>query len=268
MKTIAWLYFHQGFTDIINSMALITYYSRLYSTLHVIIRSDFENFYIFYIHSYNNVILHSVDHRILNGSLGSHHGNMATHFDLYNKDVDILFIGNHDTLRTDKYKNRSSNTHVYFVAQFYISYDIKYITRVNDFIFERDLELEDKKYTKIIGDKENYILYHDTKDVPLFEIENDIKINPTTFIQLEYMSDTMFDCLKILENATELHLIDSVWACFCFIVDSKYGLFKNKIIHVYCKRYYEDMFSHPKRLDNWKFYIYDSHNNGQLIKTI
>ncbi len=59
--------------------------------------------------------------------------------------------------------------------------------------------------------------------------------------------------IKVLENATEIHLLDSVWGSLCYHLDCKYNLFKNKNIpvYLYAKRGYEAMFSDPIKMDNW-----------------
>ena len=66
------------------------------------------------------------------------------------------------------------------------------------------------------------------------------------------MSDVFFDYIKVLENAKSIHLIDSVWAAICYLLDAKYTLLKNIDVNVHCLRGYEEMFIEPKKLPNWK----------------
>ena len=96
-----------------------------------------------------------------------------------------------------------------------------------------------------MGSLTEYVLYHDTKEVEIPKKED------CTIIQLDHLSDIFFDCIKILEDAKEIHMIDSVWACFIYLIDCKYKLFHDKLIHVYCKRSYFEMFTSPIKLDHW-----------------
>ena len=117
----------------------------------------------------------------------------------------------------------------FFVTKFYTDYEIPYITRINDFTFNRNKELEENKYNEFI-DKygKEYILYHEV-------IENynkNIKI-----INLNGISNIFFDMIKVLENAIEIHLLDSVWGAFIYQLDAKYRLFQSKkIIILYAKK--------------------------------
>jgi len=57
--------------------------------------------------------------------------------------------------------------------------------------------------------------------------------------------------ITVLENALEIHLLDSVWGAFIYQLDAKYKLFKNKKIILYADRGYKPMFTRPIQLDNW-----------------
>ena len=57
--------------------------------------------------------------------------------------------------------------------------------------------------------------------------------------------------IKVLENAIEIHLLDSVWGTFVYLLDSKYNLFKNKKSIFYAKRVYSTMFKEPMINNNW-----------------
>ena len=156
---------------------------------------------------------------------------------------DFLGIGCHDIIRKDKYNNSFRCIDNCFVKGFYQSYDIPYITRINNFEFSRSYQLEEKTYNNFINIHGNrYILYHEV-------IENynkDIKI-----INLNGISNIFFDTIKILENAIEIHLLDSIWGAFIYQLDAKYKLFQNKKIFLYAKRDYRKMFEEPIKLDNW-----------------
>lgn len=93
---------------------------------------------------------------------------------------------------------------------------------LNNFYFERNFELENKLYvktTKEIGNK--YILIHEDlsrsrkKSVfrPL-EINRKNIINPSNYpiINLNGISNIFFDTCMLLENAYEIHVMDSCYA--------------------------------------------------------
>ena len=65
-------------------------------------------------------------------------------------------------------------------------------------------------------------------------------------------SDIFFDMICILQNAFEIHLIDSIWAAFIYLLDAKYKLFNDKQIYIYALRGHHAMFTRPIKLLNWK----------------
>jgi len=170
---------------------------------------------------------------------------------LYN-DYELNIIGVNDFGRTDGMKNifRNSYPDVFFVEKFYLCYDLDYNERVNSFSFNRNYELENKKYLNFIDENTNeYILYHEDGQRNL--ILNNNKNLGIKWVNLNNTTNIFFDYIKILENAKEIHLFDSVWASVIYLLDSKYGLFKHIPIKVYCLRGYQQMFTEPIKLKNW-----------------
>ena len=167
--------------------------------------------------------------------------------------MDYLGIGLHDNYRNDTYDNNFFKYKCYFVKKFYIPYNIPYITRINNFIFTRNLELENQKYNDFVnthGDK--YILIHQDRPRNIL-IEQFIDNNNNyKIIDLNNTTEIFFDMIKILENSIEIHLIDSVWGAFIYLLDAKYNLFKNKNIYLYPLRGHTEMFIDPIKLKNWK----------------
>jgi hypothetical protein len=60
-----------------------------------------------------------------------------------------------------------------------------------------------------------------------------------------------FDMIRVLQNAKEIHMIDSVWAAVCYSIDARYGLLSHIPIYIYCHRGFRQMFTEPKTLPNW-----------------
>lgn len=240
-----YLLFHQGWTDIINCLSLINYYlNNNYDLIYLIIRADSNKLIDYYVRSFGDkVIVIYVDK-----SKYLDHANAISYLreNNCNLEHDFLFHGLHDILRKDNYAHKFNSND--FVKSFYVSYGINYNERINSFVLQRDINLENKVYENFIKNYgANYILHHEIK-----EIENK-KNNNINVINLNDKTDIFFDYIKVLENSIEMHLLDSVWAAIVYHIDCKYKLFQNKKIYVYCKRGHNKMYSEPLKLDNWIF---------------
>jgi len=210
-----YFYCHQGWTDIINCFPLINYYSKKYDKLICFFREDSYELVSYYISQFENVVF-ECDKKITNMSDGH-----------------ILFHGIQDSYRNDKYKNMfvHSSQVEHFVSRFYTVYQIPHYEIINSFNFKRNLELEEEEYTKFIqqhGTK--YVLYHE----PSYHLLN-LNIDNNLFkkINLDGRVKNIFSYIKILQNSKELHLVDSVWAAMCYLLNCKYGMFKDKKIFLY-----------------------------------
>jgi len=241
MNTSGIIYFHQGWTDIINCLSLLNYYSEKYIQIYLVIRSDSKELVDFYTNNIKNLTVFYEDISTTNSNAIQFVINKYPNLNLQNSD--FIAIGGHDHCRKDEYNNKFEHIDGCFVKGFYESYNIPYIIRVNYFIVTRDYELEDKIYNNFINlYGSNYILYHEViedynKDIPI--------------VNLNGKTNIFFDYIKILENAIEIHLLDSVWAVLIYLLDCKYQLFNNKKIFLYNKRGYRKMFEEPIKLENW-----------------
>jgi hypothetical protein len=241
MNNTGILYFHQGWTDIINCLALINYYCNLYDTIYLIIRNDSKELIDFYIKDIKNIQILYEEKKNINLDGIQFVINKYNNIDLQN--CDFLGIGDHDNSRKDQYNNKFRCIDNCFVKGFYLSYDIPYINRISNFEFNRNYGLEEETYNNFINTYgNNYILYHEV-------IEN--YDQNKRIINLNGISNTFFDYIKVLENAIEIHLLDSIWGAFIYQLDAKYRLFQNKKIFLYAKRGYRRMFEDPVKLENW-----------------
>ncbi len=248
MTASATIYFHQGFTDIINCLPLIDYYvdTKKYDNIYIVLREDAESILQSYFFNKDismiklvllpKVILDQIDIvKYMEGFLGT---NLV-------HNMDFLIHGNFDILRHDKYKfafHKKMQTD-FFVKALYSAYDIDYSTRINKFSINRFCEYEDQVYNDFIKEHgSNYILTH----------EIDIKHPSLKVVNLNQKSETFFEYIKVIQNAKEIHLLDSVWAAIIYLLDAKYHLFADKNINVYCNRGYIKMFTEPIKLQNWK----------------
>jgi hypothetical protein len=269
------VYFHQGWTDLIICLPLIDYYLKTYEELYVILRSDAKEFTDYYLKEKQNVkpIYIKTDN-------GRYYGNILKEnilepqyrqngdggVILIPTEYDLLFHAEHDRFRTDKYnhywyKNNPDNKlSRHFSESFYTFYDIEYKERILNFNLNRDYVMENDVYNEFIKDNGNdYVLYHDDESNHLHgslhvstKINFESVIDGFTYVNLNKKSQKFFDFIKVLENAKEIHLVDSIWAGICYSLDAKYGLFKDTNVFLYDKRGHRFMFENPFKLDNWQ----------------
>lgn len=241
----ATLYFHQGMTDVVNCLGMINYYSDLYEELYVILRSDVSEMINYYINGLDNV--HPI---YIETENGLYFNDIRKHII---NNSDILFFGEHDYQRVDNYKmiwHRNQEKVQDFVSKFYTLYGLDYNIRVNNFNLKRDYDKEESVYQDFLKKNgKDYILIHDN---PTWNSPTEIDIKGDNIINLNKTTNIFFDYIKIIENAKEIHLIDSVWACILYLIDARYNLFSHLNINVFCKRGHYYMFNNPIKLKNWK----------------
>ncbi len=243
----ALLFFHQGWTDIINCLPLITWYSKRYKKLYVLMREDAWMLIQFYIRGTTNVVPIYVPKKLLGEvswrNLVAIEHHKITHFEL---------IAHYDTQRPDHdpykgaYARRNALDDAPFERLFYEAYDIPYIERVNSFVLYRDPVAEEVAYSKLIK-REPYICTHTNPELQLFvKPEEGVDI-----VELNQSSPMFFDYIRILQHAKAIHVIDSVWAAVCYMLDAKYGLLETVPVYLYCHRDFHRMFTEPVKRPNW-----------------
>jgi hypothetical protein len=87
--------------------------------------------------------------------------------------------------------------------------------RIKNFHINRDEELEDEKYRELEG--KEYFLVHDDS-TRNFEIPENLFNKNIHRINLNMKSEIMIDMLKIIENAKELHFIDSSYSVLIYLL--------------------------------------------------
>lgn len=220
------LYSHQGWTDIINCLPLINYYANKYSELLFMVREDAKPFIDYYIKGLDNVQVVYVSKQTLDTN------NILPPYG-----IDILYHGFHDRNRTDIYNGAFEKSSIYFAQRFYECYGISFMEKVNLFSIQRDLNIEEQKYQGFISEHGmDYILFHDDQNTPGGETGinlNDVLSQVENKVNLNGITKNVFDFIKVIENAKEIHLVDSIWAATCYLLDAKYGFFKDKTINLY-----------------------------------
>ena len=242
------LCFHQEWTDIINCLALINIYSSKYKTLYLIIRDDAVKLIQYYIKDIKNIFLLTAPKLNINNHEFLNIINNLKELKIEGYEYIALF----DVKRpiTDKYHNvwipaEQSKSDIRFERKFYELYDLSFSDKIDKFELRRDIDLENEVYNRIVKN-EPYICVHDREGVYPITVNNDYHI-----IKLAEASEIFFDYIKILQNAKEIHVIDSVWAAVYYQLDAKYRIFENIPIYVYCVRGHNKMFSEPINLPNW-----------------
>lgn len=241
------LYFHQGWTDIINCLPLINIYAKRYPMLYVVVREDADLLIRFYLRGLKNVMPLFYPKKSLD-TLGW--ASLVNVKALGIKNYEL--IGDFDVGRIDNYKGqygriRDSGLDIPFEELFYIAYNIPYSSRISEFVLYRNPDVEGEVYDNIVKN-EQYICTHTNKGLNLY-------VNPDpsyNIIELDTTTYRFFDMIRVLQHAKAIHVIDSVWGAVCYMIDAKYGLLENVPVYVYCHRDFHRMFTNPKNLPNWK----------------
>ena len=234
---------------------MINIYSAKYSKLYILVRQDAWGLIQYYIRGLRNVIPVYAPHSVLN-EMGIRVVDIARHNITHIELIGQLDVGRpaSDPMRdayrrfAAKYAYRrpdGSMSHT-FERIFYEAYNLPYADRIDKFVLYRDPILEETVYNRVVKQKP-YICVHNNPLLNLVVCPN----STLPRIELNQSSDIFFDYIRVLQHAEEIHLIDSVWAGICYLLDAKYKCFHEKPIYVYCYRDFHRMFTEPVALPNW-----------------
>lgn len=135
---------------------------------------------------------------------------------------------------------------------FYLQAGVDFNKKWENFYVERDFYREIYFFSKFDLKPNEYIFFHD--DIPRNQIIKRVDNKNLKIVRaLPEYTNNIFDYLSIIENAREIHVIES---CFMFLVD----LFlqhnfkdKNLVIHRYTKPI--QPFEYPTNKLPWKVYV-------------
>jgi hypothetical protein len=252
--------FNQGFTDIIICIGLIFYNLKIYKNVYVLVKPSACEFLKFLCKNYNNIDIISLEPKH-----PFYHSTEQIDTILQNiNDCELLPYGEFYTPpligNEPIYYSRSPNSDIHYLAgsEYFYSYYTK--EKINpdeyykSFILNRDHILEEKFYSKTIEKlgTEYIVINSDHIDIPLNINNNYPRFN------LSYSTNIVFDAIKTIENAKEIHLTSTFWSKIIDILQKKYNLFENIPIyfHSYCRHGYLDFLYQNK---NW-IYIYCDKN--------
>jgi hypothetical protein len=227
--------FHRGWTDQIAMMPIINYYNTIYDQLTILNVPYAKPLFDFYLRNKNNITT------IYSSDFNSNGVRPSKFYPFPISEYDYLFHGKHDKHRNDEYKDvymsvpwNGSDDSPHFGNRYYEFYDIDFIDKINYFEFERDLTAEEEKFNEFQKNfSSNYILYHDNMQDPINMFKDYQKRKDMEYINLNGILVECFQMIKVLQNAKELHLMDSAWAQFCYLLDAKYNLLNNVNVYIY-----------------------------------
>lgn len=265
------IYSHQAWTDTINLLSLPCYYSKLYDKVKVTVIDKMVQNVEFITKNFENVEILEItetDHDLEKQGKKSLY-DIWQENGVNHQEWELLIHGWSDWYRQKDdpyngiYPKLWQTDHP--IKGLYTHYGIDFIEKINSFVMVRDLEIENITYNQFIEKigTDNYILYHSDParnfgvPIQIHNFNTSIK-----YVNLHGLAQNIFSSIKILEGAKEIHLVDSVWAAFCYLIDAKYKIFENipVYIHPLINRFGGLIHSHqhpfqklePIHLPNWQ----------------
>jgi hypothetical protein len=241
----AYIYTHQGYTDIILCIGLVFYNLKLYDKVILVIHYRVREFINYIFRSENNIIIHYYKYK-----KGRSRRFLKT---IHNNN---LYVSNEYTIDYLIYGDYGFNGHnpqnivLGGYGYFYNHYGIDNNIAIDYFLIKRDNELETQKYNELINNIGNeYIIINE--DIKRNYIIDKTKINNgLKLFNINRSSNLVFDMIKIIENAKEIHLISTFWSLIIYLLQKKYNMFNNiKIFfHDYVRPGY---YKHLYKGNNW-----------------
>lgn len=120
--------------------------------------------------------------------------------------------------------------HKSFDENFYLTQNIDFKLRWDNFKCDRDLSQENKLFEKFNLNEDDYIFVHDD-ETRNYIIREQYLLGKKVVRPLPKLTNNIFDYLTIIEKANEIHCMDS---SFRMMIDS-YGIGKKLYFHTYCR---------------------------------
>jgi len=136
-----------------------------------------------------------------------------------------------------------------FDEAFYKQVGLKFVRRWDDFKVVRDFEHENKFFNRFKLKKDSYIFLHEDKNRGL-KIKEKYIVNKelSIFTPEESYTDNIFDYLTLIENAKEIHCIDS---CFKLLIDSLFSNRENLFYHLHLENNIIKDYTFSQSRINW-----------------
>ena len=249
----ATLVHHQGFGDLMTNNPICNYYSEQYDELIIFVLDESRKKVVseMYKHKKNIkcVIPTFINENRYNSScmICMWNKNQCKPDSNYNghKFIDYSEWENYDNINVgcfkenydkwEKFLNDNISDNISFSHSFYLYENLDLNVRNNLFSVNRDDEKETIKFNEVL-DKE-YIVLHD--DIVRSIIVDRSRLPQNYYVyQLNGSSDNMVDQIKILENAKEIHFIDSSYSVLIYFLSLTNEKIKKipKYFHYYARK--------------------------------
>jgi len=263
---------HQGYGDLFQNVGLINFYSQKCDKLYVFVLDENRRNVINAIFKNNDKIssviptfktYQEVTHPrscflcMTNGSYLNcprNHKYRCKYIKSKDYDGEIINIGCFkDSIKWENFRNNQLS----FAHSFYSYNNIDLNVRFENFILFNDVVEEEQVYTDFVKKYgEKYILIHQDPSRNLLLNYKKVLNKNLPCINLNCISSTFVNYTKVIKNATEIHLIDSSWSVFIYLLSYKFlkniPIFLNE---TYLTRNGRDtnIYKNPT-FQNWNFY--------------
>jgi len=256
MSHIGIIVYHQCPTDTIVCLSLPIYYSTIYDSIILLVTQDACSIYKMLEFVYRNIkceIIYVKAHLIMN-TVNYIMENKNNRYDYLPHG--IWYCSQHPNFIQNKCLTTNSERYL-ACSQYFYSNFTKHILDskicFEYFNIDRDVFLEEIKYKEItaeIGEK-YYIINANINTY------NKALLPNLNFFNLSNSSETVFDMIKVIENAQEIHIVSTFWSLIIYYLQKRYNLFENTPIyfHSYVRHgRLEGLYNEHGTLTNWKFY--------------
>lgn len=224
IQTTMYIYHHLGLGDHVSCHGIVRHFCEIEESVGLFVKQ----------HNYENVKYMFNDLTNLE-LIPLYDDNDVNDFININKLKNILRVGN--CVGGDSSKCKWQN----FEEDFYLMAGLPVEYKTKKFFINRNLEKEIKLFNSLNLKKNEYIFVHDGNV--------NLKKLPQNIEHVKPVSHGLFDWMYVIENAKEIHCIDSSFICLvdCMNIDN-IPLFN----HRYIKNYPENIKLFTNK--NWTFY--------------
>lgn len=209
---------HLELGDNIIINGIVRHYCTIYSNVILICKKNYQKQIEYMYSDLDNLLLYPINGGIMEGI--DIRDEFYYDYEMYNlfnqNNIDFIPMCGYRGAYSDYYVQNSEKYPEYFFEYLNVPYEIRYtkfkINRDNDaenLLYNNLVNIIGDKYIVIIDDeKRNYVIdKHINSASPIFKLGNNSN-NKNTKLEI-IKSDNIFNYIKILENAEEIHTIDS-----------------------------------------------------------
>lgn len=270
-ETNAYIFIHQGFADLFNLNGMINYYSEIYKTIYIFSLNESRHKVMSAIFENNknvfSIIIKDFNEKIKNPCICYRcHGHSKDYTKCYMDRTKKCKILDYDKINGkiinsgvfgnyEKWKN-FKNKQFSFAHSFYLYNDLNPEIRFTHFKLFNNKTEENEVYNNFVKKyTEHYILVHEDNFRNFFIDKLKIKNKNLNIVNLNCISEKMVDYTKVIKNAKEIHLIDSSWSVFVYMLSYKEietPVFLNELLFKKMGRD-TNIYKNPT-FKNWTFY--------------